>query len=580
MATKLIAIDYSGSTGGNAAYHSRVRSIVDEHPDGDVLLWDTRADVVSRVVFADVNRRMLGRGGTQPEWVAKYIRTKNFKGHLIFVTDGQVGLDSVDLCDAALRERSFEKVECHIIDSGGANMSCVCPFTRASPSSVHHYQYTQNYMDNVTLTIGAEDIAILDRLDAIVTVAEFEALAPVLERVLIAKTMGTSGNQALRDKLLALRRRLVAANATAKAASGPVAALTDALAAGDVVAATAAARQVTDEYYGEETGWSAVASRMIAMCEGALRGTFSMGDINGVIASDRVRRAGATAVVSATAVPLTADGPEAAEGPAGQFECPIAMDTAHDVVILVKAPAAPLLAGLHSSYVNDLLDCPLNIFNPSHAETLAALRASLDHAIGLDACQTMLRDAEGPYNGSMKSPLTRAPIMGALCLSPCEEHCKASKWTLSQLLLGGKAGGNPDLWFACVWLMVSRGMVPHLEAVKPQLEAQMRWRLANHTTFAAFSGLPEFPTTRLPVGVALWYVLASPAFMSDPKRDLIRLHAPPPGRHEEPAGALLEHCWRPFRRHCFWRSWALTGIRPLHASTWRDRARQPRARVP
>ena len=79
----------------------------------------------------------------------------------------------------------------------------------------------------------------------------------------------------------------------------------------------------------------------------------------------------------------------------------------------------------------------------------------------------------------------------------------------------------------CIWLLVARGEVPYLRDVAPALADHAHWRLQVHTTFISLTGLPEFPTTRVALATAIWYVLASPLWTgSEPKRDLIRTHLP------------------------------------------------------
>jgi hypothetical protein len=76
--------------------------------------------------------------------------------------------------------------------------------------------------------------------------------------------------------------------------------------------------------------------------------------------------------------------------------------------------------------------------------------------------------------------------------------------------------------------MLHRGQTgEHLADLEPLFAANLTWRLRNHKTFISLTGLPEFPSTRVPLGVAIWYVFASSRFTgSEPRRDLIRTHMP------------------------------------------------------
>jgi hypothetical protein len=125
------------------------------------------------------------------------------------------------------------------------------------------------------------------------------------------------------------------------------------------------------------------------------------------------------------------------------------------------------------------------------------------------------------------SPLTRRPVHGGLCLGADASHVKASNSALAHIIAGGKKAGNFDLWFACIWILVENGTIPYLSPILPQIRAHMQYRLANNTTFISLNGLPEFPTTRVPLATAVWYILASPAqHIADPnpRRDVLRAH--------------------------------------------------------
>jgi hypothetical protein len=347
--------------------------------------------------------------------------------------------------------------------------------------------------------------------------------ADAIERTVVARTMGTNGDMSLRDAILAMKKRVIGAEARTLGASDAVTTLNAALAAGNTVVALDAARAITNEYYAAEddadvTGgsWSARVNRLVSMCEGALRATFDMNDLTAAIKGDRVRRAGLATAAPTAAAPLTEPTTDATA--TSTFTCPISWDDERDIVLLAVSEGSPVLAGLEKDVVNNLLDCPLNAFN--YPDVLERIKAKLDHPIGLRAYRAAA-DAGTPIE---VSPFTRATVHGGLTLAPNADHAAATNWTLARVIAGGKLVGNADLWYAVVWLLVAEGHIPYLAPIEPQLREHMLYRLKNNTTFIALTGLPELPTTRVPLATAVWYVFAASALNLPPRREPLRAH--------------------------------------------------------
>jgi hypothetical protein len=516
-APTLIAYDGSGSTGDHAFYHDETQRIVAGNPDATILFWDTAGRPISREELAAINRERKGGGGTDPAVIADYVKATGFDGDLVIITDGQVG--SVDGVTHRLGPNAkFRSVTAHLIHTGGTvNMSVSCPFTRRSPHQVYLYDADQEcrLMTNTT----AEDLAIVERLTEIGTETEFEAAAVSLEKTVVAATMGSTGDPTLRDALLAMKSRIMRSEARAKGDSDTVRALNVALDERRVADAIALARTLTQEYYPEAEDpdtptWSARISRLISMTEGALRSTFDLSGISAAIRGDRARRAAAAAPAAAVDAPLT-DG-----NTTTPFECPITCETESDVVLLIAA-GDPILTDVDKDIANNLYDCPLNLLN--YPALVTALKERLDHPISLRALKHS-HDIGYPID---TSPMTRRSVAtGAICLGAAESHSRATEWTLAHLFTGGKRVGNPDLWFAVLWILVEQGSVPYLAPILPQLRAHMAWRLTNHQSSVSLTGVPEFPTTRVPLRTAIWYVFASAEFGMEPRRDVLRAHLP------------------------------------------------------
>jgi len=509
-------------------------------PDTAILYWDSTSRLIGREGLAEINRARRGGGGTDTAAIAQHLRGTGFHGHLVIVSDGQVSASSIDRCGELLGpDWKFASVTAHLIDTGGpVNMSVTCPFTRVSAHKVFCYRAADGYERTRVAAVAPEDLAAIEEIDTIATVGDYEARAELLERLVVARTMGTTGDPRLRDRLLAMKKRITAAEAAARGGSDAVRALVAALEGGGGAGPTAvaAARAIHDEYYGEEHGWSARISRLVSLCEGALRGVFDLSGVGAAVRGDRVRRADA---VAAVVVPAATAGEEGSEGSSSGFVCPITFDATRDVMLLVTAGEPVLGGGLDANVVNDILDCPLNLLR--YPVVVDALVARLDHPLSLAAWHAAKEAGKGvPME---RSPMTRRELLaggGGICIGNTEAHCRATAWTLAQLTTGGKLVGNADLWLGMLWLLIRReprlAWLRDVEGFMETLTEHCRWRLQDHTTFIGLTGAPEFPTTRVPVGVAIWYVFASALFTgSDPKRELIRTHM----AHLDELGELL-----------------------------------------
>jgi hypothetical protein len=120
--------------------------------------------------------------------------------------------------------------------------------------------------------------------------------------------------------------------------------------------------------------------------------------------------------------------------------------------------------------------------------------------------------------------LTRHEIIGGICLGSHDSHVKFSNSIIRQAFTGGKQLGNVDLWFAVIYLMVKNGLVPHLSDQIEFLREHMIYRLKNSTTYMCLSGLPTYPTYRVPLNIALWSILSASAITNEPKEEPVRLH--------------------------------------------------------
>lgn len=521
----LIAMDISGSTGGNKFYHKTSKEIIDKYPNADLLLWDTRSITGDRAKqdVIRINQNCIGGGGTDPVLIAKHIIQTNFHGDLIIISDGQVGTHDIDKVENVLNKNAnwkFNNVECHLIEmtrSGNINMSISCPFTRESTSDVRVYKNEIQVENNV---VSIDDIRVFNDIDTINTLEQFQANSTILERCIVAKTMGLTSVTSLRDSLLAMKKRIIKNISNTNTKSNSVTYLINALNNCNIDNAIIAGKAINNEYYsGHEDDWAKQISKFVSMCEGGMRDVF---DAN----IDRIRRQNVQDVVKSESAPIIE------ENYGGDFKCPILYENESSVILLVKS-GVPILQDLEKFIVNDLIDCPLNIFK--YPEVLDKFKNRLDHPISLESYKEYDHNTSNYDNYSddsfeedhnIKSPLSRDNIQGGICLSENPEHIKATAWTLAHMLTGNKLVGNQDLWFAVILLLVQRNHIEYLKPILPQLQAQMKYRMINRKTFISLTGHPEFPTTLVPLGTAIWYIFASPLFNIDPRRDILRTHLP------------------------------------------------------
>jgi hypothetical protein len=505
----LFAVDFSTSISNNVFYHSQVARIVSEnYQDGDlIILWDHEYKSVSKTRLDEVTTNRQGGGGTSPIAIAQAALDigSSAQGRLVLITDGEVGVKSIDQCDAFLKTHSlsFTSVAGFIIGSEG-NLSVLCPFTRTCPHTICTITGAGTPVEIVRVSVA--DQAILAQIGEIRTMKAFTTSYDSLKRALTARTLGTVGDRVLRDQVIDMQNRIVRSLGMGMPEVGP--ALRSALESGRLEEALEYGSQLVGAH---EIGgsFSSQMNELIRMCEGAIRLTFDPGSIQAARASR-----------AKDAIEFDATDAEDVESKAGTFVCPIYFDDETDPAILIARPERPLLFGVGPKTVNQMIDCPLNAAIKQHFMT--DFVAHVDHVVSLKA----LREAAASKAPITASPMTRRSVLGAIPLGACLTHAIAADWTLSQLLSGGKRLGNADCWFAVLWLALERGEIPYLSEMLPFVREQMIWRLRYRYSSAALTGLAGFCQKRIPLGCAIWFVLASPAFRVQPELsfDPLRLH--------------------------------------------------------
>ncbi|OHT08007.1 hypothetical protein TRFO_23625 [Tritrichomonas foetus] len=515
--SRTFAIDFSRSTKDNTSYHSYVRKLIDDnYRDGDIIvMWDHEFKIVDVNDFRQLNDSLSGRGGTSPISVAQACHTVGEKGqeHLILITDGQVDVDSIDQADQYVVSNGvkFQLITAYVIKSSlidGVNMSVICPFTRNCPHTIYEVTFDADTPKTAELASVAEDDLIIARdIDLINSIEDFMKNYPSLLRALTARTMGTVGDRELRNKVIKMQNRICSNVKGTVPHIGKL--LQDSLERNDLETSLNYGSQLVLNHE-VPSDFASKIQCLIRMCEGVLRFTFDPDSIQ----SARAERAKPVTPFEAID---TEDAYTETDSP---FVCPISYEDETDPAILIVKPEKPIMFTLGIKTVNQVIDCPLNAFFKKSVNTKTI--ETIDHPVSL----RIIREAQQIGRPLVESPMTRRPILGAIPLGAHHSHVRAANWTLSKLFSGGKQLGNMDFWFAYLYLLIESGQIPYLQEVLPFVREQMIYRLKNSYSSASLTGLTGYVQRRIPLGTAIWFVLASPAFAIQPpiEYDPLRLH--------------------------------------------------------
>lgn len=508
-------------------YHSKTQSIVKDLDPAKTLFirWDGSHTQITKNELENINRMKQGFGGTSPVSFFQFIKSIGFKGNLIFISDGQIGENCAQQCSEILMDWKFEYINIYLIYTGGAiNESVSCALTRNSPHTVENYRDISN---RTVVNVSNTDFEFVYQLDSIKTIEVFLDKKETLKNVLVSINMGTSGNKELHNKLVNLKNRLVKCESKSflnKTADNPVSRLIDSFNSQQFnQLSTAELDNVWKLYYkiedsaSDENDWKKLIDKFISWCAGSLLNAFDR---------NKITNREVKAVVVPTIPTETAEVIESLESlETGinnlNLTCPITLEGSSNFVILIKKSHSSIFEDLPTNLRDSLINCPLNILR--NHDLLNYIKSLLDCVISLEAYQELV-----DHGISDKSPLTRSEIFGGLCLGKDPTHVQATNSTLRHVLTSGKSLGNIDLWFAVIYLIVKRGMADHLKEYLPLLEEHLQYRLLNSKSYMCLSGLPNYPTYSVPLGLALWAsVMATTSGLSllkDPKNDPIRLH--------------------------------------------------------
>ena len=496
MSRTLVAYDYSGSTEENEFYHSTVQTILKQYEPYDVVLWDNKLKVSSQSELQRINRFKEGNGGTVPLVVAKHLHETGFDGKVVLITDGQIFPRYVQELEQYLQTHPLKvsHIDCYLIYTGEKlDATVIAPFL----SRINHivFLYDENATEPRLLAQGKTIEKFIAQLESIKTIEDFESQYDNLFTETISKVIGKEHDTFIRDNILKLRRRLI--NTMKAAPKGfNMEDVQMAYDNRDVPKLLALCKELDDKFHETYPSpeWPGKIFHLLRMCSGNLGSVFSLSALASKYNADRVRRADIVENFQISDVDII-------DSEQKTFVCPVSYEEESDVVILMKNIGSTLLEGLDEQFTNSLINNPLNAFN--NQEFIKKFASMFDVSISLRTMQ----EAESVGHPITQSPLTRAEIVGGLCLGADEGHCKATDFTISKLVSGGRRTGNNDLWFAVIWQIIESGMVPHLQEVLPQIREHLLFRLKHHKGTLSLTNVPFFTLTKVPLGVACWYVL-------------------------------------------------------------------------
>ena len=490
---RLIAIDDSGSTGGSTFYWSNVTSIIANASDQDkFMLWDSESKITTLAVVRNRALQKAGMGGTVPNLVAQKLVNDSSITHLVLITDGEVTQHDVDLCDQTLQRLNRRiTTDCHVI-SHNPNLSVTCPFSRLGETTVHTYQAGHQ----VVLSVSAEDMAVLDRIDTINTYQELLDMFSTLENVLTVQNMGRDDYKT-RDRLLAMQARILRNLAETGSDLNEIGQLKSHLENGSAVSALSSLDHISRNYYIgiDDNSPTAKIAQLTRLC--AMRNSFSIDQIR----SNRAARA--ATVQETVAAPL--------DTVTGRFECPITFESENPVLLV--SSGTPVLSDVDTFIVDDVTNWPFHLMR--YTNVYDRIKSRLLHVVGHETGLQLTTDG-------MQCPFTRQPLVGFLCLGENSEHVKATNWVLSQIFTGGKAMGPFDMWYALLVYYIKHDGPEYLRENSDLISAMERhlvYRLKTRRHNLNLTSLPEYVNKLAPFGVCLWSTLHS-TLLNDPTSTL------------------------------------------------------------
>lgn len=501
---RLVAYDYSGSTEACDFYHNTVQKILTQYEPYDVILWDNQLKISSTRELKNINRIRDGRGGTRPILVAQYCSNQKITGDMILITDGQIFKHHVEELDKYISANPLHlsHIECYLIqtaESDKLDATVIAPFLR----NVSHivFMFPLNSQEPIVVSSGGGSIEeFLQEIRQINTIAEFQSKFDHLFSEVVTKMLGKGEDLQIRDEILALQRRLIS-QMKVLPPSYNIELIKREFAEGNLTEMTRIAKSLHEAYFRNwnEPSWLPQIFHLFRMCTGNLGSIYSLSALGSKFNADRVRRADVVKNFELHDIDVL-------DASLTTFVCPISYEEEADMILLVRKPDQGLLAGEDKDTLNTIITNPLSAVK--YQSFCRKFLNHLDNPISL----RVMKDAEALGHPLIVSPTTRLPIIGGFCLSPSENHCKATNSVVAQLMAEGKQVGNFDLWFMLIWWLIEKGDIPRLSVILPQVREHLVFRLRRHLGTFTLTNIPYFPITLIPMGVACWCTLSAIAY--------------------------------------------------------------------
>lgn len=483
------------------------------------LYFDSNAKFIKKEELEYIIENKKGGSGTEPNKIIKLIKDINFHGTLILLTDGQIDQIEVDKMNKSLNGYVFKEVEIWLVHTGttpqtAANESVSCPFTRYCPHTIVHRDRNGLPLNDKKeeIVVTDENISSLERLrkGEITTITELRKNIENLDKSLLAYCIGSNGDTKLKDIIVDLKNKRIREKSNVE----------DNIYLNDFISQGINKVDLNDQikcleilfnnYYNPNPTETVekTLDKYISWLDGSLKKQFDRSNI-----TQREQKA---AVIQPVGIETVAIDIESA---VEEIECPILFVSSNAWILLIKNLGYSLFDKLNKETKDNLSNNPLLSLNDSKISSL--LKDFFDSAITVDAALELKK------NGMLKkSPFTRKDLLGwgGICLGNHESHVSVTNSVIQNMISNGKKLGNTDLWFAVIFFMVERGDIPYLTEYLPMMQQHMIFRLKHSKTYMCLSGLSAYPVYKVPLGHALWSVISSSVFITDPKKEPMRVH--------------------------------------------------------
>jgi hypothetical protein len=492
-------VDISGSTGRVREYHDLSRQIYNQIKDlpHSIVGWDSGYRILSDPEYIQISNLMMGYGGTLTSAMAGYLKTQSSqKIHLVILTDGEVDINDISLCDKQMQDvismNEICSVSAFISSRNGANCSVLAPFLRGNwTSNVFHDNRTTTSLTSIYFIDRKERMELLDLVKTATDEDQINAIYDRLVSLLTAMTMGKrDGDPNLRSMILEMFKRIkenVKKNLSKNSILSDIETEFFTTKNISVESAHNLMHWYNTAFNGDE--FQSKIDFLLRLCDGKLSHLFNPADVR----SAALNRATVTTKAQSD-VQLAQITPSDAVTP---IQCPIMLDDSANMVILLKQDT-PIFDELTKSMQDAIM---MNTFCACSGSVTELIKKRLDHIMSLEAYLAL--------PDKTRSPMTRDKISGCLVLGADDVSVKATNHAIGKMILG-KSGiiGNPDVWFYVLYHYIESGNAPWLTPILPMMRNQLLYRMKNSGCTISMSGLANHVQLKTKFGVALRFVLS------------------------------------------------------------------------